>query len=313
MYSGQGSHYYHMGRDLFEQNSIFRAHLKRLDNIAFSQIGCSTIDILFDPSKQATDLFNKSALTNTGIFIMERALSLMLNEQGIEPDYVLGSSMGTFAAACQAGCLNEDAALAALLSQSKAIEQHAHRGIMIAVMDNPEHFTRHPFLVHHSEIASINFNSHYVIALPSEFQSQVVKYLQDHGIIYQEIAVEYPYHSRWIEPAESVYRQEMAHFNFDTPKIPLICCAKAGQLMSVETNALWRIARQPIEFQKTINFLENINRFHYVDLGPSGTLATFLKYLLPKGANSKYYPTITPYKKSQQNIDALLAELSTAE
>ncbi|MFL0799602.1 MAG: acyltransferase domain-containing protein [Agarilytica sp.] len=309
MYSGQGSHYYQMGRDLYHNNASFRAHFRRLDALAFARLGVSMVDILFDETKLKTDVFNKSAFTNTGIFLIERSLSLVFEENSLVPDYVLGASMGTFAAACQAGCFDEETALDVLLSQSSALEQSAQPGLMIAIMDAPEQFFDHPFLVERSDIASVNFQSHYVIALPREYHDDVVRYLQDKGLVYQELAVEYPYHSRWIERAEGAYRNLMSHFTFNKPSIPLVCCAQEGELPELTIDALWKIARQPIEFKNTINFLERSGEYDYVDLGPAGTLATFLKYLLPKASHSKFYPIITPYEKAQENLDVIQSAL----
>ncbi len=309
MYSGQGSHYYQMGRDLYQNNASFRTHFRRLDALAFARLGVSMVDILFDETKLKTDVFNKSTFTNTGIFLIERSLSLVFEENGLVPDYVMGASMGTFAAACQAGCFDEETALDVLLSQSGALEQEAQSGLMIAIMDAPEQFRDHPFLVERSDIASVNFQSHYVIALPSEHHDDVVRYLQDNGLVYQELAVEYPYHSRWIECAESGYRKMMSRFSFNKPTIPLICCAQVGELPELTVDALWKIARQPIEFKDTVNFLERSGEYDYVDLGPAGTLATFLKYLLPKTSPSKFYPTITPYEKAEENLEVILSEL----
>ncbi len=309
MYSGQGSHYYQMGRDLYQNNSSFRAHFRRLDALAFARLGVSMVDILFDEKKLKTDVFSKSAFTNTGIFLIERSLSLVFEENGLVPDYVMGASMGTFAAACQAGCFDDEGALDVLLSQSNALEQQAQPGLMIAIMDSPEMFCEHPFLVDRSDIASVNFQSHYVIALPSEHRDEIIRYLQSKGLVYQELAVEYPYHSRWIECAEGKYRKIMSNFSFNKPNIPLICCAQAGQLTELSVDALWNIARQPIEFKDTINFLERSAVCDYVDLGPAGTLATFLKYLLPSTSLSKFYPTITPYEKAQENLDLVQSDL----
>ncbi len=309
MYSGQGSHYYQMGRDLYQYNASFRAHFRRLDALAFARLGVSMVDILFDEAKLKTDVFSNSAFTNTGIFLIERSLSLVFEENGLVPDYVLGASMGTFAAACHAGCFDEETALDVLLTQSGALEQQAQSGLMIAIMDAPEQFRDHSFLVERSDIASVNFQSHYVIALPSEHRDEVVRYLQDNGLVYQELAVEYPYHSRWIECAEDAYRKMMSSFTFRKPTIPLICCAQIGELPELTIDALWKIARQPIAFKDTVNLLERSGDYDYVDLGPAGTLATFLKYLLPKSSQSKFYPTVTPYEKAQENLDLIQAEL----
>ena len=48
MFSGQGSHYYHMGKELFEQHPGFRKWMHTLDTIVCDSMGESIVQILYD-------------------------------------------------------------------------------------------------------------------------------------------------------------------------------------------------------------------------------------------------------------------------
>lgn len=312
LYSGQGSHYFQMGRDLYRAEASFRHHLDRLDRLANMRVGVSVVDMIYDESKSKGARFDHGAYTSLAIFMIERALSLFLNEKGIQPDFVLGSSMGTYAAACQAGCYDEETAMDLVLSQAELLTVYCDRGNMIAILDAPENFNQHPVLAEYTEIAAVNFQSHYVVAVPASDCERVLEYLAEKEMVYQEIPVSIAYHSRWIDSAKSVYIQRFSKREFKSPAIPLICCADMGPLANISAESFWRTARLPIEFPKTIQYLESCGPHTYVDVGPSGTLATFLKRLLPLGSGSDFYSILTPYDNAVKNLNTVVSSLSSS-
>jgi acyl transferase domain-containing protein len=44
MFSGQGSQYYHMGKELFLKDPLFREWMQNLDALAYEMIGQSVLD-----------------------------------------------------------------------------------------------------------------------------------------------------------------------------------------------------------------------------------------------------------------------------
>jgi bacillaene synthase trans-acting acyltransferase len=72
----------------------------------------------------------------------------------------------------------------------------------------------------------------------------------------------------------------------------------------------WRVIRDPIYFQRTIQTLEARQGCCYLDLGPSGTLATFLKYLIGPKSVSTIHAIITPYGQEQRRLQVLIQDLA---
>jgi hypothetical protein len=66
--------------------------------------------------------------------------------------------------------------------------------------------------------------------------------------------------------------------------------------------------RKPIEFERTIAELEKRGPRYYVDVGPAGTLATFLKYALPSTSASRMYSILSPFGTELKNYDRLTSE-----
>src|SRR6201994_463576 len=135
MFSGQGSQYYQMGRTFYDSNTKFRSILLRLNDVAKPLLGRSIIDVLYDDRRKKDEAFNDIKLTSVAIFIVEYALARTLIDDGVNPDVLLASSMGTYAAAAIAGALDPEAIVGCLVKLATIYETRCRRGGMIAVLD----------------------------------------------------------------------------------------------------------------------------------------------------------------------------------
>src|SRR5436309_1981687 len=122
MFSGQGSQYFQMGKELFKTNDTFRNWMVRLDPIAKELTGYSVIETVYSDGSRKGDSFDRTLLTHPAIFMVEYALAQALMHAGVLPDMVLGVSMGSFAAATVAGFIEVEDALASVVHQAIAIE-----------------------------------------------------------------------------------------------------------------------------------------------------------------------------------------------
>lgn len=312
MFSGQGSQYYQMGRELFEQHASFRAHLRELDVAARDLLGLSIIERLYDEQRKKTDVFDQTTLSHPAIFMVEVALAKALADEGILPDYVLGASMGTFAAAVVAGCLDMDQALRAVIAQARVIDARCQPGIMIAILANPEMHATQPWLRENSEVASFNFSSHFVVAAPQDRLALLESSLRKENANFQKLPVSRAFHSRWIDEAQAHYRDFLQTLPLKSAAQPMVCCIQAGLRSTIGQDYFWTAAREPIRFEQTITALEQGQSWRYVDVGPSGTLATFVKYnLSSRASSSDVYSILTPFGQGMKNLQLLKAQYDT--
>lgn len=310
MFSGQGSQYHQMGRELFDTDVVFRDTLNRLDILARHLLGESVIDAIYSGSRE--DVFDRTLLTHPAIFMVEYALAQCLMRGGVTPAMTLGSSLGSFAAAAVAGYLDEEAALTIVIKQAVAFESCCDPGSMIVVHGNPRLCEE---ILAGSELAGVNFidihgASHFAVSAIEPDLAKIESALRERNVTHQRLPVSFAYHSRWIDearsPFESFLQSGFKVLTGATGKLPLVCCEQAIALESLPEHFFWRVVRGAIRFPATLKFLERSGPYRYVDVGPSGSLANFVKYGLPANSASTAMPTMTPFGAVRKNLAVLL-------
>lgn len=306
MFSGQGSQYFHMGRALYDGNATFRGWMQRLDETARASAGESIVAALYSDARQKAEPFDRTLLTHPAIFMVEYALAQSLLDAGVWPDLVLGASVGSFAAAAVAGFIDAEDALKAVIRQAVALEEGSERGGMIAILADPALYGE-PFLSDHSELAGVNFASHFVISARQAELAEIEEALKKRSVTYQRLPVAFPFHSQWMDEAKAPFASFMRSVRCNPGRMPLACSDRTELLSALSDGFFWDVVRNPIRFREMTVRLEREGTYRYIDVGPAGTLATFLKYGLGTATKSSIHSILTPFNTDQKNLSAVVA------
>lgn len=304
MFSGQGSQYHQMGKQLFQENAVFRQWMTRLDDLAYEISGKRVVDAIYSGGK--AEIFDRLLLTHPAIFMVEYSLAQCVINEGIEPDLTLGASLGSFAAAAVAGHIGVEDAMIAVLKQAMIFESSCEPGGMIAIMADPSLYEER-FLSERSEMTGINFDTHFGVSAMWRDLDPIESALKERDVVHQRLPVRIAFHSRGIDSARERFTSLMRSVPIGKGSLPLVCCAQATTLTYLPDDYFWPVVRGPIRFRDTVAHLERGGTYRYIDVGPSGTLATFVKYVLPKSSESTARAILTPYGQDLKNLTALLA------
>ncbi|WP_437675001.1 ACP S-malonyltransferase [Sorangium sp. So ce131] len=307
MFSGQGSHYYGMGRELFETHPVFRASLQSLDSLFQELGGPSVLSEIHRGDRTAADWFDRLCFSHPAIFMIELALFEALKAEGIEPDCLLGASLGEYTAAAAAGALSAEEVARCIAHQVKIIEALCPQGTMLAVLGDARMFEREQVFRDNAELAAINFDHHFVVSGLSDDVSRIVAWLDNTRVMHQRLPVAYPFHSRWMDVAADPYRRHLASLTVRKPSVPLMSCETAGLVDVLEPAHFWRMVRAPIRFREAVRALEEAENDGclYVDLGPTGTLASFAKHNLKSGSRSEAITVLSPFSPGSRGLGRL--------
>jgi acyl transferase domain-containing protein len=131
VFSGQGSQWAAMGREILADEPVVQAEVAGCDAIVQRLAGWSVIEQL-EAAPEASRL-HETAIALVSIGVLQLGLTALWRSWGVEPCAVVGHSMGEIIAAAAAGALDRSAALALLLRRAELCEKGARGGRMLSV------------------------------------------------------------------------------------------------------------------------------------------------------------------------------------
>jgi acyl transferase domain-containing protein len=133
VFSGQGSHWKGMGDHLFDSYPVFRDALRACDRLFGRSTGWSVIEEI-----RSGERLDETDITQAAVFSMQVALAALWQSFGIEPDAIVGQSLGEVAAAYCAGGLSLESAVAVVHHRSRLMKRLAGQGKTAVVDLAPE-------------------------------------------------------------------------------------------------------------------------------------------------------------------------------
>ena len=95
---------------------------------------------------------------------------------------------------------------------------------MTAIVDDPALFDA-PFLCENTTLSAINFERHFVVSAAPAVLDSVEAELRARGVVHQRLAVQYAFHSPWIDPARDDVQALLGALPVVDGRIPMACCA----------------------------------------------------------------------------------------
>jgi bacillaene synthase trans-acting acyltransferase len=303
LFSGQGSHYRGMGQSLFEHEPVFRSFMEKAERIGQKQLNRSILHELY--TEKHAD-FDDLLVTHPAIVAVEIAMLRLLESIGIRPDYINGNSLGEFAAAVAAGAWSGEQALEAAIEQAKSIVRSDARGGMLTVLHQNTDDIHQLYDSHGLFLASDNFNGHFTVSGTAHNLDRFQPELDRRGIEFQRLQVVYPFHSPLIDGGEAGFVYHMSHLpDLAVPQRGFISGITGEELSVLPMDYFWQVARSYTNFPKVVRYTESKGPCLYIDLGPSGTCVTFIKYNLSASSGSRTFSIMTQFKKERQQLEAL--------
>lgn len=305
LFPGQGSQYPQMARSLFERDAAFATTFENLDTNVQQISGLSIIKLLYHSN--STFSLNRLLHNHLAIFMIQYSLSQSLIQRGLRPDIVLGTSLGEFAAATTAGILTPVEAVRTVFYQAQLTEETCLPGAMLAVLAPCSIYEddRNHNLFQHCTLAGIQYHSNFLLSMPESELKRVTKGLTKLNIASYRLPVDFAFHSPLVEPIKVPFIRFLDTISIQNGHTVFIPCSTNASDKSVSRPNFWNTVREPILFEQAIRVLTKRKQPVFVDIGPSQSLANFVKQIVPN--QSSIHGLLTPSHQDVSKVNDILS------
>jgi acyl transferase domain-containing protein len=303
MFSGQGAQYFNMGRDLYEAEPVFRDWMDRCDAVVRAIRSESFLNLVYRPADRShSPDFADLRHAHPALFSVQYSLAQTLLSRGMKPSLLLGYSLGEMVAAAVGGAIALETALQTIVEQAELFASSAQPGAMLAVLASPASWDPRSSLYANTWLAARNAPEHFVLAGPPAAIERVQEHLQSREILHCRLPVAVGFHSPLIDTLERPFREGIERLKMAKLHYPLVSAAYVAQMTQLPADFWWDVVRRPVRFQETIAWLEERGSSSYIDIGPSGTLAAFLKYGLDATSASSVCSIMSPFDQGGNTL-----------
>ncbi|NEP57570.1 MAG: SDR family NAD(P)-dependent oxidoreductase, partial [Symploca sp. SIO2G7] len=317
LFTGQGSQYVNMGRQLYQQAPTFREAINQCEEIlssleTFQEKSLREIIYSTDDSL-GSSLLDQTAYTQPALFAIEYALFKLWQSWGIQPDVVMGHSVGEYVAACVAGVFSLEDGLKLIAARGRLMQKLPAGGAMVSVMADKSKVLETLKAMSRSEkvaIAAINGPESIVISGEAEAVGAIATHLESLSIKTKQLQVSHAFHSPLMEPMLAEFAAVAGDITYHQPRIPLISNVTGEQANSEIISAEYWVShvRQPVRFAKSMTTLHQEGYELFLEIGSKPILLGMGRQCLPEGIGV-WLPSLRPGVEEWQQMLQSLGQL----
>lgn len=276
MFSGQGAQYAGMMRGLYDAEPVFKWEVDRCFKYVMQTEQVDLKGIVFSEDETNEDI-TKTSNAQPLLFIFEYALAKLLQHSGVEPESMIGHSIGEYVAACLSGVFSLESALTLVMARGRLM-QDMEKGAMLSVQLPEAELVS--MIDESLSVAAVNAKDLCVVSGREEHIATFEKKLQDKGIITRQLHTSHAFHSYMMEPMLEAFQQIVEKVELHEPAIPFVSNVTGTWATSedVMTASYWtNHLRGTVRFHEGLSQLLTDEVRALIEVGPGNSLTALAK------------------------------------
>ncbi|QRK05992.1 type I polyketide synthase [Archangium violaceum] len=266
VFPGQGSQWEGMGRELMGKEPVFRQAIEACDAALKRHVKWSLKEVL-----EKGQGLEKVEVIQPALFAVEVALAAMWRSWGVEPDAVVGHSMGEVAAAHVAGALSLEDAARVICERSRLVASTSGKGGMAVVeLGAEEAEKRIASKGGRVSVAASNGPRSTVLAGEKEALGEVLKELEGEGKFCRWVKVDYASHSAQMEPLKPELMRVLGSVRPKAGNVPIYSTVTVTSGDGADFDASYWVKnlRERVRFAETVKKLKEEGHGLFVEMSP---------------------------------------------
>ncbi|MEK6675437.1 MAG: SDR family NAD(P)-dependent oxidoreductase [Planctomycetota bacterium] len=280
MFPGGGAQYPNMGRDLYESEPLFRELVDHGLELLQPKVDFNVRQVLFPPNDQfeaAAKELQRPGVQLAPIFIIEYALAKLWMSWGVQPEALIGHSLGENTAACVAGVLSFEDALGLVTLRGQLFERVPAGGMVSVPLPANQLL---PLLGDKLDLATVNSPEFCVASGRTHDLDELQRTLAERGVDAKRIPISIAAHSRLLEPILADFGAYLRSIQLNAPHIPFISNRTGTWITNEQATDpdYWvQHLRHTIHFGDGIGTLLQTPGRVIIEVGPGKTLSSLAK------------------------------------
>lgn len=303
MFSGQGTQYINMTRGIYDSEPAFRELVDQCCFLLEKTLHRDLRTLLYPVNgndSNAAELLQQTRFTQPALFVVEYSLARMLMSWGLEPQALIGHSIGEYVAACLSGVLSLEDALA-LVAARAGLMQEMPAGAMLAVKMTSAEALK--LVSDEISLAAVNAPSLCVISGSVKSIDEAEKTLKDRGVACHPLHTSHAFHSHMMEPVVNRFIDLISKIKLQAPKIPYVSNVTGDWITAREATdpRYWgQHLRDTVQFAGGLNTLLKDGPHVLLEVGPGETLVTLARQCAGPNSEHAFVSTI-PHQSSKES------------